>query len=71
MRSTEHRKDVDKLISEIRKLNENSKGLIIDLNDYDEISKELEKLQLTLLRNMKPYIKEVSSKLKEEISKMQ
>ena len=65
MKSTEHRKDVDKLISEIRKLNENSKWLIIDLNDYNEISKELEKLQLTLLRNIKPYIKEVYNKLEE------
>ena len=68
MRNTEHRKDVDKLIKEIRKLNENSKGLITDLSDYNEIKKELEELQLTLLRN-KGFITELSdyNEIKKEL----
>lgn len=70
MRSTEHNKEVDKLIKEINKLNENSKGLIVDLGDYTEIKKGLENIQLTLLRNMKTYIEEMNNKLAEEISKM-
>lgn len=48
MRDKEHRKDVDKLIKEIKELNVDSKGLIVDLNDYNEIKKQLEEIQLTL-----------------------
>lgn len=70
MRSTEHSKDVERLVREINKLNENSKGLIVDLGDYTEIKEGLERLQLTLLRNMKAYMEEMCSKLEEEISKM-
>ena len=67
MRSTEHREEVNKLVREINRLNENNKGLILDLGDYTEIKEGLEKLQLTLLRNMKTYMEEVIDKLEKEI----